>query len=89
MILSPARLRKAIERVERQRAALDRRGQRLIRELFEAEKRVRKAKKLREDGWTYTEIGEAIGGTKQLAYSLLNPRPRYRRNGRRAETYGS
>ena len=89
MILSPARLRKAIERVERQRAALDRRGQRLIEEMFEAENRVRKAREMRKAGATYTEIGEAIGGTKQLAYSLLNPRPRYRRNGRRAETYGS
>ena len=87
MILSPARLRRAIEKVERERAALDRRGQRLIRELFRAEKRVRKARELREAGATYTEIGEAIGGTKQLAYSLLNPRPRYRRNGRKA-SYG-
>jgi hypothetical protein len=85
MTLSPARLRQAIASVERQQAALDRRGRRLVEQLFKAEARVRKAKKLRDDGWTYTEIGAAIGCTKQMAYSLLNPRVRRRCTGRKVE----
>jgi hypothetical protein len=73
VILSPNRLRKAIQRVEVERAALDRRGKRLIRELFEAEKRLRKAREMQRAGASYGQIGAALGTSRQRAHQLLNP----------------